>query len=269
MRPAAEHIVRLHRGMIHSGSLVLVNREHPIAEHYRPDDIVPVTTIQQAGTEESQIRLHRTGYRQLNALLEASHAAGSIGIVSGYRTLAQQKHIYDSSLEEHGAAFTASYVARPNESEHQTGLAVDVGQLRDDVDYLCPSLPDHGVYASFKQLAAEFGFIQRYKEGKEAITNIACEPWHYRYVGVPHAIIMENYDLCLEEYIVYMKQFAFEGTHLYMKVKQHLIEIYAIDVADEGETLIPIRSGSRYEWSGNNTDGFIVTIFHDLGKVIQ
>ncbi|MCQ6562352.1 D-alanyl-D-alanine carboxypeptidase family protein [Paenibacillus mendelii] len=264
----ADHEIRLNREMMHSGHLILVNRDYPVAEHHQAS-LVPIATIQQAGTEEQDIRLDQTGYRQLSALLEACQAIDSIGIVSGYRTRAQQQHIYSTSLAAHGAAFTANYVARPNESEHQTGLAVDVGQLlEEDVDYLCPSFPDHGVYALFKQKAAEYGFIQRYKEGKQPVTNIACEPWHYRYVGVPHSIIMEQYDMCLEEYIAYMEQFTFEGSHLYMKIKNRLIEMYMIK-AEHDVTLIPIRRGSCYEWSGNNKDGFIVTICHDHEKGFQ
>ncbi|MGZ9585621.1 D-alanyl-D-alanine carboxypeptidase family protein [Paenibacillus marinisediminis] len=260
--PLTDAVVSLKREMIHHGHLILVNRDWSLAAQPQDGSIIPVTAIPQAGTEEQELRLERTCCLQLRAWLKACHAEDSIGIVSGYRTQAQQKHIYDTSLMEHGAEFTAKYVARPNESEHQTGLAVDVGELVEEVDYLCPSLPHDGVFATFRQLAAEYGFVQRYKEGKESITNIACEPWHYRYVGVPHAIIMEQHDLCLEEYIDFIKQFPYKGSHLYMKYKRHLIEMYYVR-AEECETSIMMKSDCEYEWSGNNCDGFIVTIYHD------
>lgn len=255
-------VIRLHPDMIHNGQLVLVNQTNPVVTSLQDCRLVPLTTIQQAGTEEQELRLNQTCLQQLASLLEACHALDNIGVVSGYRSQEQQKHIYDTSLLEHGAEFTASYVARPGESEHQTGLAVDVGQLLEDVDYLCPSFPDHGIYASFKQLAAEYGFIQRYQEGKEHITNIACEPWHYRYVGVPHSILMEQHELCLEEYIMFLKQFPFGGSHLHTKMNNQYIEIYYIR-AEDIEIWLPIKSDSKYEWSGNNSDGFIITMFHE------
>src|SRR5690554_6146961 len=162
------HQLQLNRDEIHAGHLILVNRDHPVR----------LQTEQQS--------LEQQCSRQLTALLEACHAEDSIVVVSGYRSIEVQRHIYNTSLLDHGAEFTASYVARPGESEHQSGLAVDVGETSDEVDFIRPSFPDYGVCLKFKQLASQYGFIQRYEEGKETITNIACEPWHYRYVGYPH-----------------------------------------------------------------------------------
>ena len=53
----------------------------------------------------------------------------------------------------------------------------------------------------FRRLAPRYGFVERYRAEKQSITGIAAEPWHFRYVGVPHAQLMEELGLCLEEYL--------------------------------------------------------------------
>lgn len=267
MITTAKNVIRIQPHMIHRGTLILVNSEHPLKQPIHSRNLAPVENIRHASTSEQNMRLERTCLRQLESLLTACEGKKQIGIVSGYRTRLEQRRIYDQSYEENGPIFTASYVARPGESEHQTGLAVDVGELKEGVDYLCPSLPDHGVYAAFRRMTAEYGFIQRYREGKEHLTHIACEPWHFRYVGVPHAIIMEQYGLCLEEYIEYMQQFTQNGAHLFKKHKNDLIEMYFIEMGkEEKEIAIDMKPGSRVEVSGNNVNGCIVTIFHDQGQ---
>ena len=77
-------------------------------------------------------------------------------------------------------------------SEHQTGLAIDLGLASEEIDVIRPNFPYSGVCAAFRKQAADYGFILRYPAGKEAVTGIAYEPWHFRYVGVPHARFMLN-----------------------------------------------------------------------------
>ncbi|WP_328053394.1 D-alanyl-D-alanine carboxypeptidase family protein [Bacillus paramycoides] len=220
--------------------------------------------VNRSGTpqlENHDMSLERKCMQQLLALLEACKAMDDIVVVSAYRSRAEQQELYENSLRENGAVFTSSYVARPDESEHQTGLAVDVGENIVNVDFICPSFPDQGVCQTFKRLAAEYGFIQRYKDGKEHITNIACEPWHFRYVGFPHSVIMEQQGLCLEEYIDFLKQYRFGREHLLFEQKNSVVEIYYVPVKGEF-TAVPIINGGSYLISGNNKDGFVVTVFH-------
>ncbi|MET3852133.1 D-alanyl-D-alanine carboxypeptidase family protein [Paenibacillus sp. OAE614] len=260
-------VIHIQPSMVHRGHLVLINSEHPLRQAPYSKSLAPVESLAHASTHERVMRLERSCLQQLETLLDACGGRGGIGVVSGYRTAMEQQRIYDRSLVENGEIFTASYVARPGESEHQTGLAADVGDKHTGVDYLCPSFPEGGVYASFRKLAAEHGFIQRYKQGKEHLTHIACEPWHFRYVGVPHAIIMEQYGMCLEEYTDYLKQFTLDGPHLFKKVKEHLVEMYYVPVHEEEQVLtIKVRPETRVECSGNNVDGCIITVFHDLRK---
>ncbi|MWV46104.1 D-alanyl-D-alanine carboxypeptidase family protein [Paenibacillus sp. HJL G12] len=266
----SECMIRIHPKMIGRGTLVLVNSEHPLQYAVHPKNLAPVQDITHASTEERNMRLERTCLQQLEGLLKACGAKEQVGIVSGYRTRMEQQRIYDQSYADNGPIFTASYVARPDESEHQTGLAVDVGELTAGVDYLCPSFPDHGVYAAFRRQAAAHGFIQRYRHGKEHLTHIACEPWHFRYIGIPHATIMEQYGMCLEEYTEYMQQFTQNGPHLFKKHKDHLIEMYFVEMgAEEKEIAIDMKPGTKIEVSGNNVNGCIVTIYHDQGQAAR
>jgi D-alanyl-D-alanine dipeptidase/carboxypeptidase len=262
-------MIRIQPHMVHRGTLILVNSEHPFKQPIHSRNLASVEDIMLACTKEHNMRLERKCLQQLELLLTACGGEKEIGIVSGYRTRLEQKRIYDQSYVENGPIFTASYVARPDESEHQTGLAVDVGELKEGVDYLCPSFPGHGVYADFRRMAAEYGFIQRYQQGKEHLTHIACEPWHFRYVGVPHSIIMNQYGICLEEYIGYIQQFTLNGSHLFKKHKDHLIEMYFVEMGKEEKEIainIDINPGSWVEVSGNNVNGCIVTIFHNQGQ---
>ncbi|WP_172253272.1 D-alanyl-D-alanine carboxypeptidase family protein [Saccharibacillus deserti] len=181
---------------------VLVNIDHPIAESTADTEsrLAFIGSYPGIRTLDDLIRLDALCLERLNALLEAVEGRDGIVVVSGYRDPAEQTKIYSDSLRDNGAEYTAKFVALPGCSEHHTGLAVDVGSAAGGLDFIAPAFPDEGVCAAFKARAAEFGFVQRYKAHKEHLTGISCEPWHFRYVGASHAAIMEEHDLCLEEY---------------------------------------------------------------------
>ncbi|MGM0839060.1 MAG: D-alanyl-D-alanine carboxypeptidase family protein, partial [Bacillota bacterium] len=196
---------------------------------------------------------------QLSFLLDSCEGSGDIAVVSGYRSREAQDLLYLNSLKEHGEEFTTKYVALPGASEHQTGLAVDVGLFREETDYISPAFPDEGAGGRFRRAASEFGFIRRYQENKTAITGIADEPWHYRYVGYPHSAIIDRENLCLEEYTDYLKQFHYGHKNLYVEGCNRFYEIYFTVAKEE---VIPVTvPANRGNWliSGNNEDGFIVT----------
>ncbi|MCQ4087636.1 D-alanyl-D-alanine carboxypeptidase family protein [Saccharibacillus sp. JS10] len=182
---------------------ILINPYHPVTESAADIEnrLARVKSFPDIRVLDEGIQLDRICLERLDALLEAIGGKTDIVVVSGYRDLAEQTEIYSSSLEENGAEYTAKFVALPGCSEHHTGLAVDVGSAAGGLDFIAPEFPDDGVCGAFKAKAAEFGFVQRYKAHKERLTGISCEPWHFRYVGAPHAAIMEERDLCLEEYV--------------------------------------------------------------------
>ncbi len=235
---------------IHCGNLILVNAEHPVhLETAEP--CVPV-----AG---SRVRLQQRAAAVLQHMLIRLGCAGQILPVSGYRRLAEQQQIWDDSMRDHGETFTRQYVALPGSSEHQTGLAIDLGLNQGEIDFIRPAFPYEGICQRFREAAPQYGFIERYPAGKEAITGIAHECWHFRYVGVPHAQIMTRRGMVLEEYIEYLKRFSPNGPHLTETCGNRLFAIYHLPL--EQAATHRLDDSSLYEISGNNVDGYIVTLW--------
>ena len=171
--------------------LMLVNRANP----YRGKNKTLVAF------KNTNVLLSPCCSANLSKLMEELDAWGQIEIVSGWRSQQEQEQIYADSLAENGLAFTEQYVALPGHSEHQTGLAVDLALHQAEIDTLCPYFPYTGICETFRELAPRYGLIERYPKGKEAITGIAHEPWHFRYVGAAHAMMMKQMGLTLEEYL--------------------------------------------------------------------
>lgn len=176
------------------GPLVLVNRQHPLEGGFTVPLMPPVEAY-------PDVLMERQAATMLAACLHAAGGDGVIVPVSGWRSHREQQKIWDDTLAAEGEAFTHQFVARPGCSEHETGLAIDLAQAAPEIDFIRPYFPYDGVCGTFRELAPRYGFIQRYRAHKAAVTGIAEEPWHFRYVGVPHAQYMEEHDLCLEEYM--------------------------------------------------------------------
>ena len=138
-----------------------------------------------------------------NALAQLTNAASSAGIglktLSGYRSYETQAATYSRWVARDGQALADTYSARPGHSEHQTGLAVDVGASNG----VCDLETCFGNTAEGKWVAANaqnYGFIIRYPNGKDAITGYQYEPWHLRYVGVDVAKAVVASGLTLDQY---------------------------------------------------------------------
>lgn len=259
---AVSAVVAAKREQIGEGHLIVVNAKHPVGRPVRHLSGVPDDLLRPSRSEEPFMRLERTCLSLLRALLDACCGKESIAVVSGYRSRETQERLYAESVRENGADFTAKYVALPGASEHQTGLAVDVGLYGDDVDYIRPAFPDYGACGLFKRLAADYGFVQRYRDDKTKLTGISEEPWHYRYVGYPHSAIMEREGLCLEEYAEFVRREAGQGARLQVETRCARFEIYYV-AAEDGVTAIPVpevSGGASWQLSGNNIDGFVVTL---------
>lgn len=253
----------LSRSDIHSGKLALVNRHHPVRVIPDASELAGADGGGRLKVLSSGIRLQTECLRNLEGLIAAARGQDRIQVVSGYRSKREQEEIYASSLKDNGSDYTSKYVALPGCSEHQTGLAVDVGEFGAPLDFIAPAFPDEGACLAFKKLADKFGFIQRYKADKEDITGISCEPWHFRYVGRPHAALMNEMGLCLEEYIDFIKAYTMKNGSLYRAYENSKCEIYYIEAGEKGAA-VPLPDCDLVEWSGNNVDGFIITAFHSL-----
>ena len=174
--------------------LILVNRQHAMPE----DAALELVSVHE---NYPNILLDAEAARQMNRLMDELDGWRAILPVSGWRSMEEQAALYYDSLRKNGRAFTEQYVAFPGCSEHQTGLAIDLGVIQPEVDFIRPAFPDEGICHLFRQRAAAYGFIERYPAGKESVTGIAHEPWHFRYVGVPQAEEIAGRGLTLEEYL--------------------------------------------------------------------
>ena len=236
------------RGGIHNGLLILVNAEHPIQHLERP--------VLAPAVPGSDILLDTRAAAMLSGVISRIGAAGEIVPVSGWRSEAEQREIWDGSMRDSGEEFTRKYVALPGCSEHQTGLAIDLALRADNIDFIRPEFPYDGVCGRFRALAADYGFVERYQSGKEGVTGIAAEPWHFRYVGRPHARIMCEMGLCLEEYVEYLRAYPYPERLLEVRG-----EVYEAEVGFAGARDALGLPDAPYQVSGNNVDGYIYTLW--------
>ena len=234
----------LKRCDIYRGNLILVNRDYLLKEETKLPDLEIISD------ENEMILLEKNANKFLRFVLREIQANDKIVPVSGYRTREEQEKIFKDSKEANGEEFTLKYVAFPDASEHQTGLAIDLGWNVGIIDFIRPSFPHNEVCDSFRKCAKKDGFIERYQSDKEDITHISAEEWHFRYVGYPHSEIIENNHFCLEEYISYLKQYRYrENPFLYCDYEiSYLPFIEEIEIELENTQV-----------SGNNVDGFIIT----------
>lgn len=155
--------------------ILLVNKNHPLPRNF-------------GGTDA-------TAYAALQRLQNGAAQAGySMPLISGYRSYDYQAQLYNGYVARDGQAAADRYSARPGKSEHQTGLAFDVGSIDNNFGQ---TPAGQWLY----QHCAEYGFIIRYMQGKESVTGYMYEPWHIRYVGVEVAQDIMARGITLEEYL--------------------------------------------------------------------
>ncbi|CAM4273490.1 M15 family metallopeptidase [Lacicoccus alkaliphilus] len=169
-------------GVTYINDILIVNREYDLPPDYNP------------GLEPEVI--DATGQ-----LMEDAAAEGfSLVIVSGFRSYQDQEAVHEDFVDRLGPEEAEQYTLPPGHSEHQSGLAVDIGTV-ESASSAAVSFGETEAYAWMKDVAHEYGFVIRYQEGKEDITGLSYEPWHLRYVGVEPATEMYEEDLVLEEYL--------------------------------------------------------------------
>ena len=174
---------------------MLVNKHRHLSEEFAPDDL---TKISEEYASEKDLEC---SHLALNAFVEMSKAASSEGyqlvINSAYRSYQDQQELEDLYLRTYGQNYVDKYIAKPGYSEHQTGLAFDIGSRTTNV------FANSKEYGWMKDNAYKYGFIMRYDERYEDLTQFRKEPWHYRYVGKEIAkYCYEHNNMSLEEYFV-------------------------------------------------------------------
>lgn len=261
--PADTSFITADRSEIYKGMLILVNSE---LEYHFPDNLDAMDNLYDQKTDyyevsDSDLYLNKTVIDELNGMIDDFHKAkgkNDLLIASAFRSFDHQKRLFDRKVDELGEADALTWVSRPGYSEHHTGLAIDLSvcNVRTGVTY---HYDGKGIYSWINDNSYRYGFVVRYDVEKSDITGVSHEPWHFRYVGLPHGLIMHEKNYCLEEYMDYLKGFSFDCPLDYKAENGDEYEIYYVPV--DGETTrIPVPKTASYEISGNNSDGFIVTV---------
>lgn len=120
---------------------------------------------------------------------------------STYRSFERQQELYARYVKNDGQEAADRYSARPGYSEHQTGLAFDIGEENAEHHFARESFGETPAGKWVAEHAHNYGFILRYPQGKEKITGYMYEPWHFRYIGKEQAQKVYESGLTLEEYL--------------------------------------------------------------------
>ena len=235
-----------------TGPLALVSAAHPLAENPPPRLLPP-------DPQRPEILLEPRAAGLLQACIRAVGGQEEILPVSGWRSRQEQQKIWTDTLEKRGLAYTRRFVALPGCSEHETGLAIDLGLAGQELDFVCPCFPESGICGEFRRFAPDYGFILRYPPGKERITGIAHEPWHFRYVGFPHSRILTDWGLTLEEYLEMLSRHHGERP-LRFHARRYEFEIFYLPAG----TQPPESAGSFCrQHSEDNRGGQVWTIWKE------
>ncbi|HDX9711651.1 TPA: M15 family metallopeptidase [Bacillus cereus] len=230
---------------IYKGDLLLVNRDYPVKKDSIRSDIINVNhnseLVRGYVIFDRNLRLSKYVVKKF---LNVVDAAGKDGVQhflmsSGYRDFKEQSKLYKEMGSDY--ALPAGY------SEHNLGLSLDVGSTQKKME----KAPE-GKW--IEENVWKHGFILRYPKNKSNITGIQYEPWHIRYVGLPHSAIMQKKNFTLEEYLEFLKEEKEISTEV--EGKKYTVSYYK--VSENMKVNIP--ANKQYEISGNNMDGVIVTV---------
>ena len=171
--------------------VIIVNKNHWVSRNYQP---------LKADYLEDKWKLAPAAMDAWQKMKAAAAADGiTLVFTSGYRSYDFQNYLFNYYVETRGMEWASRSSARPGQSEHQTGLALDITADGKSFDQ---ALAEQPVGRWLGDNAYKFGWILRYPKGKEAITGYKFEPWHYRYVGTAVAADFgPRNTLTLEEYL--------------------------------------------------------------------
>lgn len=185
--------------LFHAGNMWgLVSSAHTLSLTYVPDLTAVTVDHTSTATQVSKVIV-----APLASMMNQASADGvNLMLSSAYRSADDQQATYSALQAKYGREYAHEYVANPGESEHQTGFAVDIASVTHgcEIDANACSL-DAGGTAWLRANAAKYGFIERYPSGKQSITGVAGEHWHYRYVGVPLAKALDAANMTLDEFV--------------------------------------------------------------------
>lgn len=181
--------------------LILINEDNRLPDGF--EDTIEIIPVENAVGDKFEIE--KKTYEAFLCLREDLLKNDGIHaeLISTYRTVKQQEKTFERYFNNFGLEYANKYVAKPGHSEHHTGFAIDVGFLLDGKLYhtIEELLSVDHLFKIVQKKLPQYGFILRYPKGKESITKIGYEPWHFRYVDSPEiAKEITDKGICFEEY---------------------------------------------------------------------
>ena len=179
-------------------NMLLVNRDYILPEDFS----VKLAPSISADSDSKQLD-YRVAPHYNDMYLAAKEDGVTLTPVSGYRSVTRQKNNFENKIDTYmnqgyskaqATQLAAKIILPPGTSEHNAGLAMDICSLSVDFE-------NTEEFRWLSANAADYGFILRYPENKQEVTNITYEPWHWRYVGVEAAQAMKASGQCFEEYL--------------------------------------------------------------------
>lgn len=168
--------IEVKEGITYVNGIIIVNKDYSLPKNYDP-------------------KVNKIALEALKNMQADAEALGlDLSLISGYRSYDKQEKLHDEYVKKDGKEVANTYSALPGHSEHQTGLAFDIGSVE-------RSFADTSEAKWIEENAHLYGFIVRYPKGKSDITGYIYEPWHVRYLGIDIATDVKNSGLTLEEYL--------------------------------------------------------------------
>ena len=243
---SSSETIILSQNQVHNGPLILVSETCPFLG---TTDFVDFSSNSNMNVKprDSSLKVNQIIMQPISDLFDGYCAD------NGYVNL----QIYSTSETYTGADSLYTNVL----TERSTGFTFDIGLITstgDVVAYLTKR--NEWMFSN----CWKYGFVVRYQDTKTGITGVDFMPHHFRYVGLPHSLIMYEKDLCLEEYLTYLTSYTMESGPLTYETDSKAYEIYYVPAAESGDTEVVMPKNAVYTVSGNNTDGFIITIEKEL-----
>lgn len=180
--------------------LVLANVDNPLPEDFEVGELEQV---------QGNYYLDSRAASYAREMIDAAKSDGiTLQLCSAYRAKDLQQTLFDNKYNyyisngwtaDEAYAKTATIIAIPGTSEHQTGLCMDI--VTPSYQVLDAGYAETDAAKWLAENAYKYGFILRYPKDKQEITKIIFEPWHYRFVGIENAKLIKDSGLCLEEYL--------------------------------------------------------------------
>ena len=242
------------------GYLSLVNNDNFLSKDFVPSDLVDVNSLNSIGAYGGNTKLCKKAANALVKMYEDSNV--NMILSSGFRDYQNQEELFNQEVadsvanglsKEDATKEARTRVATPGMSEHQLGLAADF------------AIPGELLSEDFKNTIAgkwlnknsyKYGFILRYPEEKKNITNVIYEPWHFRYIGLPHSEIVAKKNITYDEYIGNLRK---DRTLTYEAEDKNQYGIWYFKENEKPDN-IQYTGNNDVDVSTDNGKGVIVTI---------